>query len=72
MLIVDGRLRPDATRLAAALACQDVGIVIIWIGSDHRAVPAAVAHLATIDADGRTGELLAHQGGERSHLAPSR
>jgi len=66
VLFIDGRLRPDATRMASALACQDVGVVVIWIGSDHRAVPAAVAHLATIDPGGRSGELVAHRGGQRT------
>lgn len=68
LLFIDGRLRPDATRLAAALACQELGVVVVWLGSDHRAVPASVAHLLTVDLGGSAGQLLAHRGGQRTDL----
>lgn len=70
VLFVDGRLNPDPTKLAAALACHDVGVVVVWIGVQRRAVPAGVAHLLTLDPEGRTAELLAHSGGLSSRLVP--
>jgi S-DNA-T family DNA segregation ATPase FtsK/SpoIIIE len=70
VVFVDARLSPDPTKLAAALACHDVGVVVVWIGTDRGAVPAGAAHLLAVDADGGGAELLTHRGGRRTRLVP--
>ncbi len=70
VLFVDGRLGLDPAALAAAAACHDVGIAVVWFGTDLRAVPTASAHLVTLDADGGGAELVAHRGGARDRFVP--
>jgi S-DNA-T family DNA segregation ATPase FtsK/SpoIIIE len=68
VVFLDGRLQTSAALVAEAAAMGDLGILLVWFGTEPRAVPTAVRQQLSF-LDGR-GELVDHRGGERLALVP--
>lgn len=70
VVVVDDRLAPDPALLRAVSDCGDVGVHVIWLGRDARAVPTAAPYLLLTEPGGRHAELVGHTHGSRLRLVP--
>lgn len=70
VVVVDDRLAPDPALLRAVAECGDVGVHVIWLGRDTRAVPTTAAYLLVVDPGGQRAELVDHERGIRLPLVP--
>lgn len=70
VVVVDDRLAPDPALLRAVSDCDDVGVHVIWLGRDTRAVPTSAPYVLLLDEGAERAELVEHAHGGRLRLVP--
>ncbi|SFC44684.1 DNA segregation ATPase FtsK/SpoIIIE, S-DNA-T family [Nocardioides terrae] len=70
VVVVDQDTRPDPALLGQVALLSDVGIALIWTGSDAETVPTATSVLLSVERGARGAVLTGLRGGAQVDLLP--